>query len=370
MMFPRRHDRYVLKAFWSTFGAVVLFFTVVIIVIHLAERTAKLIRYWEPLQQAGYDPFAMIFQYYAILVPFIWLQVAPLCAALATAFSLTRLTRNHEVAPLITAGVSERRLTLPLLVSGLVLGGILLGTQEWIVPRLARVHTRLSCLLGKNEPDRVSRIPHFQDPGGARLSAAAWRPIAREIEGVLLTLRDETGATKELQWYPVLAWDAAASAWVAPRGGTRFPLAEDPLGTLRRPVPEGARAPLLADVLLYEVSVSQDTTPGLSPTETAALLAADPQDARLQVLHHAQFTHPLSVLVLLLMCMPFCLRLESRSAIPGIVAALVGGVLYYGLGFLTSGLASSGDVNPVFLAWLPTVLLGSLGAALYLTMDG
>ncbi|MHC5012225.1 MAG: LptF/LptG family permease [Planctomycetota bacterium] len=369
-MMLRRHDRYILKAFWGTFGAVLLFFTVVSVVIHLAERTGRLIRYWDRLENMGYDPIGIIAQFYATLIPFIWIQFLPLAVVLAAAFALTRLTKHHELTPLVTAGVSIRRLTLPILLSGVLIAGLLMVMKETVVPSLNRQHQRLYRLLSKSHPDRITEVPHFQDPSGARLSMAAYLPLRRRIEGALLTFREAGGDVESVHTYPVLTWSEDSRNWIAERGGTRFPLDQDPTGGIRRPIPENAVAPLDSDIRLVEVSITRKVALGLSSRDTAALMRADPDNTRLVMLHHAQFTRPLSAVVLLLLSLPFCLRLMSRSALPGIVAGLVGSALYYGTGFLASGMSGPGDLNPVVLAWAPTVLFGSLGAALYFGMDG
>jgi lipopolysaccharide export system permease protein len=366
----RRHDRYVLKAFWSTFGAVLLFFTVVSMVIHLAEQTAKFIRYWDRMEGMGYQPAGLIAEFYATLVPFVWLRVIPVAAALAAAFALTRLTRNHELAPLVTAGVSTRRIAWPILLSGIVIALLMLGMKATLVPALSREHMRLYRIISKAQPDRISEVPHFQDPGGARLSMAAYLPLQQRIESAILTFRDPRGRLDAFEWYPVLAWKGPRRGWVAERGGSRYPVEEGRVTNLARPIPPGAAAHLSCDANLLEVSLSKDMAMGLSPAETAALVHADPGNPHLIVMHQEQFIGPISALVLLLLGLPFSLRLAGRSAIPGIAACLAVAALYYGSGYMISSLSGGDVVNPVVLAWAPTVLFGSLGAALTLTMDG
>ena len=66
--------------------------------------------------------------------------------------------------------------------------------------------------------------------------------------------------------------------------------------------------------------------------------------------------------------MPFCFALGRRTSLPGTSAALWTSALCTASSFLTVRLATSGDLNPVVLAWLPTVVLGSLGLAFWLSM--
>lgn len=368
MRFFRRHDRYVLKSFWASMGAVLLFFSVIVVVIHLADHSGRLLRHAEPLRAAGYTPWLLVGEYYATLVPFIWLQILPLSVILAAAFSLTRLTRNNELAPLVTTGVSTTRVTLPIILSGLVLAAGIFFVQERFIPSMSRRNMELARLLEDHEPDRITEVPHFDDPMGARLSMAAYQPMARRLEGALLTFREPTGSLREIRFYPLLEWRADEKKWYVVEDGTLFPLGEEAAGSVRIRLPAGEEAPLGAGVKLLEVSVLKDLALGLSTAETADLIRADPDNPRLLYMHHEQFTRCLTPLILLLLGVPFCFSLGRRSSIPGTSTALWASALMYGASFLSVRLAASGDLNPVMVAWFPTVLLGSLGLAFWLSM--
>ncbi len=86
----RRHDRYVLKAFWASFGAILLFFTVIVIVVHLADRSGRLMRYAPHIREAGYDPVLVTIEYYATLIPFAWNLIIPVSAPIAAARTTAR----------------------------------------------------------------------------------------------------------------------------------------------------------------------------------------------------------------------------------------------------------------------------------------
>lgn len=365
----RRHDRYVLKAFWAAFGAVLFFFTLITIIAHLADRANRITRRWDDVQSAGYEPMSIVAKYYATMIPFIWHFVVPLSAVLAASFSLSRLTRHNEISPLVTAGVSTRRVVLPIVLSGVGLAGLLFGMQELLGPLLSREHLAASELLNRAEPDRISEVAHFQDAGGARLSVAAFMPLARQLEGAMLTYRTPEGRPMRLEWYPILTWDPEVRGWYADHGGTLFPLAAADGGVLRKPVAPGTRVGLEASDKLLEVTYLKDKALGLSSSETGALVDADPDNPRLVMRHQRQFTGCVSVAVLLLLCVPYALRLGRRSAIPGAFAAIVGSACWYGAAFFTAGLAGTGEINPIFLAWVPTVTFLGVGLALYLTME-
>ena len=264
MTLLRRHDRYVLKSFWTSLGAVLLFFTVIVIVIHLADRSGRLMKNAENLRAAGYAPWLLVAEFYATLVPFVWLQILPLSTILAAAFALTRLTRHNELAPLVTSGVSTTRVTLPIILSGLAIAAGIYFVQERYIPTLSRHNMKVARLLGDREPDRITDVPHFDDPQGARLSVAAYQPMARRLEGALLTFREPSGSLREIRFYPLLEWLPESEEWQVAEDGTLFPLGEEAAGSVRVRLPAGEIAPLGAGVQLLEVSVLKDLALGLS----------------------------------------------------------------------------------------------------------
>lgn len=366
----RRHDRYVLRAFWSSFVAVVVFFTLIIIVLDLADRFTKLNRQWDAVKQLGYDPLSLLAEFYATLVPFVWLRIFPFCVAIAAALTLARLHKTNELAPLLTAGVSMRRIVMPIVGSGLLIAAVMMWAQSGVVSELSRHHMKLDRILGKRSPDRVAQIPHFHDPSGVRLSMDAFMPLAQRMEAVWLTVWNDEGL-HELQWYPELTWDDQARGWYASRGGERIPNTGKTLGVRREPIAEGARAPLQASLLLIEISLTLTSSLGLSYSEAAELQRANPDIPRFVLSHHELYVGPVSTVLLLLLVLPFAVRVGRRttSSIPGMMAAMGIGALFFGATYFASGLGAGGDFNPVVLAWLPTVLFGALGLALFLALD-
>ncbi len=368
----RRHDRYVFKAFWSTLGAVLLFFTLIVIVLDTSERVSKLSRIWPKIVEAGHSPLMVLAEFYGTLLPFMWMRLVPFCVPAAAAFCLARLLRHNELTPLLTAGVSMRRVVWPIVASGILIVGLLFVAQEMLVPEFSRRHMELWRILSRNEPDRLSRVPHFHDPNGGRLSMEAYRPGSRKMDAVMISFFDPEGRPVEHFRYPELEWDGANDVWRAPRGGRRIPALENTPGERRIPIPPGEVAPLSSSARLMEVAVTEKRTPGLSISQAAALAQAHPENPHYLVMLHQMLTLPLSTIVLLLLAIPFCFNVSRRttSAVPSALGAMGVAALFFGAHFMTGSLARAGDLNPVVLAWLPIVVFGSLGLALYFDLDG
>ncbi len=195
----------------------------------------------------------------------------------------------------------------------------------------------------------------------------AYLPSDRRMETAVLTVRPPGRRPTEIRWYPVLDWDAARGTWIATRGGSGFDLERERAG-LRRDLPVGEQAPIDATASLVELTVTERASLGLSLEESEALVRADPTNPRLLMQHHEQFTAPLAAVILLLLTLPFLIPLDGRNPLPSLGAALAGGGLYFGTTILMSGIGAGGTLNPVVVAWTPTVLFGSLGLAMTLTM--
>ncbi len=369
-MFVRRHDRYMLKAFWSTFGAVVLFLTLISVVLDLSERLSRLSRFWDQLVAANYDPPWAIVEFYLTLIPFIWLQLLPYCVPVAAALCIARLLRHNEIAPLLTAGVSMRRVLAPIVVSSLLVTLLMVYAREDLVPDLGRRHMTLSRILSRAEPDRISLVPHFHDVDGGRLSMAAYMPIARKIERVEIQFFDDDGVLTALDTYPELSWDGARKRWVAENGGERIDLTGGGApGTQRTRLEPGHVAPISVSISLLDITLMRSGGLGLSFSDSKELLDANPGNPRLTIMHHELFTSSASAVVLLLLALPFCVRVGSKRFRAMATAVMIIG-LYFGTGYLSSSMGGAGDLNPVVLAWLPTVVFGSLGLALFWGIDG
>lgn len=372
-MIFRKHDRYVMRAFISSFLAVLFFFSVIIVVLDSAERVRRLTRYWDRIVDGGHHPLLVLAEYYATLLPFLWLRLMPFGVAAAAAFCLARLTRHNEITSLLTSGVSMRRTVWPILgVAVLIVGGIF-AMQDEVVPELSRRNLHLWRIISRSTPERITNVPHFHDRRGGRLSMESYDPFARRMRAAMITFYDgRSGRPADQFWYPELTWQDDGERWIAERGGRRIPANRAAPGRDRERIDPGAVAPLDGSAQLLEITLTARMSPGLSMRQVEALEKANPQNPHFTVLKHEMYTLPLGVLVLLLLTLPFSFRVaqRSKSAIPGMLGSGLVGGLYFGAQFLAASMARAGDLNPVVLTWMPTVIFGSLGLSLFLTMDG
>src|SRR5207247_258903 len=139
-------------------GVALLFLTSMVVVYDLADRIDRLPSALERIRQRGLSTSGVLVEYYATLIPFLWLKILPLASLIAASLCVTWLSRQNELAPLVAAGVPSRRVLAPILLAALALTGAQVYARESFVPSLSRRHDDLHRLL-----ERSGRTDRFQD---------------------------------------------------------------------------------------------------------------------------------------------------------------------------------------------------------------
>ena len=369
----RRHDGYVLRAFLGALGVALLFLTSMVVVYDLADRIDRLSRSLEGIRARGLSTSGVLTEYYATLVPFLWLKILPVASLLAASLCLTWLTRQNELAPLVTAGVPSRRVLAPILVAALLLTGAQVFARETFVPALSRRHDDLHRLLTERpgRSDHFQDVPHVQDTGGGRLSMSAFVPGLRRMEAAWITFVSDpaAGGAWTAYRFPTVEWDAAASRWVAPTGGRRWTLQRDAGETPVVSLSPSDPVPLRMPPSLIELTLREGAALGLSSAEIAELAAAYPTRTKFRLLYHQQVAAPAATLVLLLLGLPFVYHLGRRRTFRPFLATMALVSAYFVAGAVANDLGARGSLNPVVGAWAANVVFGALGIVLFLDVE-
>ena len=105
---------------------------------------------------AEYDiPFVRLLgylaQYYAVLMPFLFVTVAPFVTVIACMFAVSRLMSSNEVAPMIFTGRSLYRVLYPVLLVGMLSAVLMAACWELVIPALAETKATKEYVLGSHE---------------------------------------------------------------------------------------------------------------------------------------------------------------------------------------------------------------------------
>lgn len=370
----RRTDRYVFGVFLASLAAGVLFAAGLLLLTDQFQHFDDLIVAAKRLRQKGEPALAgqvlpMAAKYYSYEIAIRFFQFAPFVTFFAAVFTAARLHRSHETVALLASGTSLQRGFLPLFLGGALLAGVQLTFREYVLPRIAGEQNILKTILFEAEPNYTVKDLSIVDAAGNRYSFERYRPARRSGMGFKAIASDGR------KFKNVTATEAEFEE--LPAGGSLLRLVEGREFTLTR------------DSVAASDSVPVEHLPGefvltLRDCEIAARAQGDPEylsiseldsyasrmrgSLKYQISLHSAFTFALANLILPLLGLPVVLRSERRSTLEGAVMAFALVILYYAVTLLCFQVGAQGYLGTVFAAWLPTVIFGSLGIALFETM--
>src|SRR5215510_2201663 len=91
--------------------------------------------------------FEHIGTYYGYMIAHIFDKLAEAVVLLASMFTVAWMQRNNELLPLLSAGVSTRRVVMPVLLGACCMLGVSVANQELLIPRIGN-----ELLTAKDDP--------------------------------------------------------------------------------------------------------------------------------------------------------------------------------------------------------------------------
>lgn len=357
-----RLDRYVAGLFARSYGAafflVVGLFVIIDMATNLDDYLAR--------DKSGYAPSsALVAEFYLLQLPFLYLAMSPYVTLMAGMFTATKLARSNEIVAALGAGISVRRMLLPVYLGATLLAGGMFVLREQATHDLGRRRDLLQDHLKQRRSVPVIEnlvIPvRRSNPVRLREYVVALDPADSLARGLSANGREQGR---------LISIDAASAR---PLSGGRWALEEG-----RRLEDEGGRRQVdVVDVLddprftPAEVELAwkaREHPMDLSYAELADLLAREPTNIQYQTLQQYNLTFPLAGLVLLLVGLPFVVGNERGKAGERIARGFLLCVGYFGVDFVARTLGLQGAVGPLFSGWLPLVVFGSLGVVLTSSM--
>lgn len=351
-------DRYVVMQFVKGFFGALLLFTITAVVLDFLSR----LQYFANQDKLagtfaeGYSSVKLVLYFYAAYLPFVLKEILPFVTVASALFVVTTMLRDNEVFPIVAAGVSARRLFLPLFACGLVICASHLAFQEFLVPALGQKQVALMRFFAGDRTIGVDNLEHLRDTKGTVTRAREFLFGDRSLHDVVV-LRPWTEAGFERWTAPVLVGNG--DIWTAPEGVVIEPAGVAPVA---RELPPGSPVDIGVTPAEVEALAAKHGTVDLSYSQLSRLAAKFPDRRNLTVALHKQIARPLTSLVLLLCSVPILLA-AGRSVFRGGAMAFGISGAYYMLDVFFSSLGARGDLPPVFASYFPLALLASFGIA-------
>lgn len=362
-----RLDRYVLVHFAQSYLTAMLLMTGLFMVIDMASNLDNYLETWE---DGTTVPGSVLVKYYILNLPYLFLQVAPFVTLIAGMFTIAKMLKAREVTAILSAGVSARRMLVPLFLSGGLLAVLMFVLREALVMGVAQERDSLRYVLEEQRFDERYESLSLVEENGGWVLIQEYLPEGPDgwprIEGLTTILRRDSsrGVTKYVRNDAASAtWDG--ETWVL-EDGERTVVDLDAVDESRSLEPvdrlDGFR---FTPDLAITYKRAEEAPLELSFGEVSELMRRDPDDRSYQTLWHYHLTFPLANVILLLVGIPLMFNYErgrgtDRIAIGGLLC-----VFYYAADFVFRTLGIKGDLSPLLSAWVPVLVFGAIGVMLY-----
>lgn len=372
-----RLDRYVGSLFLGGYATAFLIVVGLFLILSMANELDDFLERWPDGSRV---PVLVVVRYYALTVPFVFLQLAPFVTLVAGMFTVNRLLRNNEAIAALAAGISAHRLLAPVFLCGVLISGGMFGMRELLSAPLFQGDSLA------NKRDALLFV--LEERSFERVYQQLW---LRDLEGSVALLREFRPATGE----PPVAEARGLEVTFAPSAVTvsveaeRAVYAERPErggepgwwleGGERREIEEHEDRQRVTEVewledfpFTPELALSfhrgRERPLELSFKEAGQLAQRDPDSVVYRTLLQYHLTFPLANLVLLLVGLPLLMRYDRSRGPEGLALGCLVCIFYFAADFVCRNLGLGGNLDPILASWLPLLFFGSLGLVLYDSM--
>lgn len=352
----RTLDRYVLRQFFIIFLVCVIGVPLIFTVIHLTDHLEIY------LSQGIAKRNVMLSYIYQF--PYQSLLAFPVAALLASVFTVSNMSRHSEITAAKAGGISFYRLSLPLLVAGILVSILALGLTE-IIPRANRASKQ--ALGTELERIKTTRTGFIYAGSDGRVYKIRTLDAVQGRIGELQIEREGSGP--EYPTYIVNAenayWDSIEGGWTIHEGRIRvLPTADATFtfGFEKLHIRSFVETP---DDLLAEAREPDDMDYAELGEHIDVIERAGGTATELEVERALKIAYPFACLVIILFGTPLAYSSRRGGAPISIGIALAVTIIYLILIRIAQALGGSAVVPPDFAAWIPNAVFVLLGLGLY-----
>jgi lipopolysaccharide export system permease protein len=311
---------------------------------------------------------AHIGTHYGYMTALIFDRLGEAVALLAAMFTVAWMQRNNELLPLLSAGISTRRVVLPIVLSACALLSLVVLNQELVI---ARIGSRF--LHEKDDPqgEKEVEVHGAYEPNGIHIHGRVGSRktmIVKEFcclipEGVAskplhLTAREARyvppdDSPRSCGWLLTNATPAQLDNW------DKTELLE---------VIDDGKYFLHTEVVDIEAVLRGRKWFNYASTWTLYEQLQSPASSRLAamaVLFHMRLTRPLLGVILVVLGLSVILRDQNRNVFISAGLCLVLCGVFFAACFTCKSLGDNDLLAPALAAWLPVLLFGPLAVIMF-----
>ena len=356
-------DRYIARQFIHIFCICLGSLLMIWLLIDLSDKVGDL--------QGAENMLASLIAVYTTRAPAVLLLLLPYGLLLSLLYCLSQLSASREVIAMIQSGRGIVRITLPLVIAGIIctLFGIGLNYQwapvaegrqdEVMAEAKGQVAQEASRVLFNNAPKRrvwmIGAFPHDYQKGAP-------------LKFVEITTSNEQNQIETRLSADSASWDPATRQWTFENAT---------VATHQDGMPpdfKKSEGPLVVDT--FEETPMQLIKPGLSAEQlgipdlngwlkarAAGLNFADPAPYRTE--WHYRWAMPFTCIVSVMLAVPLAVNFSRRGPAGSIALAVGFSAIMLLISTIVLAFGHAGDMPPVLAAWLPNFAFFTLGVYLF-----
>jgi LPS export ABC transporter permease LptG/LPS export ABC transporter permease LptF len=291
----------------------------------------------------------------------------PLIVLIATVFLFLSLTRQRELEAMMAAGVSLYRVSLPVLVTALLVSVLAVLFQEVALPELsARAEEVDRVKIRGMLPRHLQRQSQiwYRSSETRFLRLALLDPVDKSIEGLMVLEIDRDSRLVD-------RLDARRASWT-PSGWNLTDVTNRRIDAKGQVKTETLKSWLVAmPEHIDDFTQVQKSPDGMSFLELRAFVArlreSGHQVGKYLVELHSRISFPLVHFIMALVAIPFALASpRSGGRAMGIGVAIVIAIGYYVVNQVAIAFAQADLLPPALAAWTANIVFAGLGTALFL----
>jgi len=353
LRFPNTMDRYIAREFTRYFllilAALVVVYVLGLLIDVIADAFQNRIK------------GKVIFQYLAFEQPQILFFMLPLATLMATLVNFAIFTKTSELTAAKAGGMSLYRLSVPVVLMGLLMSGGCFALQEYLLPYANRRAAELKDEIKKRPVETYNVLDRRWMVGQENqiYNYAFYDPARRRFNGLAVyRYSAEPFGLAERFYAREADWIASEGAWTFKNGWRRNFREGGKVETFDERKVLGMEPP---SYFVKEERRSEQMTYLELSGYVADLKQAGFDVVRLEVALQSKFAFPLAALVTVLIAIPFSFTPGKKGALYGIGMAIGIGLSYYVATRLFAFMGETAMLPPGIAAWAPNALF-SIGA--------
>ena len=295
--------------------------------------------------------------YYPSYIPEIIRLISPLALFLSCVYMTGKLAQTMQIVALQTGGISLYRLLRPYLVVALLITGVMIWFNGWVVPVTNQTVLEYDGLYLKDAPRQVDiNDIHRQNSPGSVVSVGFFDRRTNTALRVSLQRFNEEHRLVERIDAQNMIWQDSLQSWRLPdavlrtfhEDGTEERQVFDQLDTLLQVFPR--------DLARTERDIESMTIPVAQAYVDALKRSGAGNIGRPLVGYYTKFSYPLANLILVLIALPLAAVRRRGGQAVQIGLGLFMAFSYLAVQKLTEPFGYSGELTPLLTAFVPHFL--------------